>query len=261
MMIGNRILVTLVLASMGVVFGSSDAYAWGRAGCFGRASGCYGVSSGCYGIVAACYGSSANFFGVTSGCYGSSNCFSSSSCYGWSGGYSGVLTSCYSVSSGGCYASASVDGYEVGCTYQTTPTALTVAPPQAIRSTDPSSATSFPVVSEPVVVLRTDPTKTPEVAAEASPRHTPRTPQTLLTLQVPDQAMVSLEGTSTRLTGPQRVFQSVRLAEGQVWRDYRVRVVVEREGREHVQEKRLDLRGGQAHELRFDFDDSRLASR
>ncbi len=87
-----------------------------------------------------------------------------------------------------------------------------------------------------------------------------RTP-TLLTLRVPAQAKVSLEGADTGLTGTQRVFRSMGLAEGQVWRGYRVRVVMEREGREIVQEKSLDLRGGDSHDLRFDFDANRLATR
>lgn len=86
-------------------------------------------------------------------------------------------------------------------------------------------------------------------------------PATLLMLHVPAHAKVVLEGTDTRLTGAERTFRTSRLAEGEVWSSYCVRVVVEREGGEAaVQEKYLDLRAGQSHELRFDFNDSLLAS-
>ena len=99
-------------------------------------------------------------------------------------------------------------------------------------------------------------------ASSASGSVSDKTSQkTQLTLQVPADAKVSLQGVETPATGSQRIFRTSRLAAGQVWHNYQVRVVVERGGQQVVQEKRIEMRGGKAHELKFDFSDSLVASR
>lgn len=78
--------------------------------------------------------------------------------------------------------------------------------------------------------------------------------ETKLTLHVPDDAEVYLAGRRTRMEGTVRAYTTKRLASGETWNDYVVRVDVSRDG--HTVSKRhvLDLRGGQSHELTFDFD-------
>lgn len=83
---------------------------------------------------------------------------------------------------------------------------------------------------------------------------------TVLTLYVPAEANVRLGGTQTEKTGSKRVFTTRRLETGNAWDDYRVRVTVNRDGQKISKEKAITLRGGEVHQLRFDFDDSLVTS-
>jgi uncharacterized protein (TIGR03000 family) len=85
-------------------------------------------------------------------------------------------------------------------------------------------------------------------------------PETMLTLYVPAEAKVNLAGTDTEKTGSERVFTTARLEAGQVWDDYRVRVTLDRGGQKITKEETVTLRGGEDHELRFDFNESFVAS-
>ena len=220
--------------------------------CYG--SSCYGSS--CYG--SSCYGSSC----YGSSCYGST-CYSSSGCYGscYAACQGSTNCTCYNASSDGCYASASYGGYAVGTCYQTAPATESIILPQAVPTTVAPSAVA-PPTAEPPAVSPSVGIETSNDSVGASAIASDATlSATLLTLRVPVGAKVVLEDMDTRLTGSERTFRTARLAEGEVWNNYCVRVVVEREGGEAVvQEKHLDLRGGEAHELTFDFDQSLLAS-
>ncbi len=83
--------------------------------------------------------------------------------------------------------------------------------------------------------------------------------QTRLTLRVPADAKVYLSGKSTQSSGEVRRFSSSRIAKGEQWADYDVRVTVERGGRTITKEKRISLAGGDESEIAFDFDQTELA--
>jgi uncharacterized protein (TIGR03000 family) len=84
--------------------------------------------------------------------------------------------------------------------------------------------------------------------------------RTSLTVHVPEDSRLWLEGNATRGTGAVRQFETTRLSAGQSWEDYEVRVEIERDGRTLAQRKTITLKAGQSHEMRFDFDRTRLAA-
>lgn len=285
---GKRVLVAFALAALGIVFGSSDAHAWGRHGCFGRAAGCYGVSGGCYGSASACYGCSGCYGG--SSCYGCAGCYGGSGCYGCagdSGCYGG--SSCYGCS--GCYGCEGCNGCG-GCNARCHGGAARRCTPRrrSRHATECACSgscfgcsgcygtscygsgcygssgcysgcyTATSAGSYGGIVASTAPARVASSSvAGSAPDKTSQ--KTQLTLQVPADAKVSLQGVETPAAGSQRIFRTSRLATGQVWPNYLVRVVVERGGQQVVQEKRIDMHGGEAYELKFDFSDSLVASR
>ncbi len=87
---------------------------------------------------------------------------------------------------------------------------------------------------------------------------------TSLTLNVPEDAMVTLGGASTKASGAVRQFLTRQLKNGQVWQDYAIVVSVNREGRTITQEKTINLKAGDEKEIDFDFasisDSAQLAS-
>ncbi len=85
--------------------------------------------------------------------------------------------------------------------------------------------------------------------------------ETVLALYVPEDAVVKLAGSDTRMSGTRRVFATNRLAKGQAWEDYTVQVSVNQDGRVVTKERTLTVRSGETYELRFDFNDSQVASR
>ena len=84
--------------------------------------------------------------------------------------------------------------------------------------------------------------------------------ETVLTLHVPGDAKVNLAGNDTEKMGSTRVFTTSRLAVGQVWDGYQVQVTWSRDGQEITKVKTVTLRGGEAQELSFDFNESLVAS-
>lgn len=78
--------------------------------------------------------------------------------------------------------------------------------------------------------------------------------KTQVKVEVPADAKVFLSGTPTKQTGPMRTYTTTRLAAGQEWQDYTVRVEVERDGQTLVREEKLSVTGGGSYELAFDFD-------
>jgi uncharacterized protein (TIGR03000 family) len=82
---------------------------------------------------------------------------------------------------------------------------------------------------------------------------------TRLKLHVPADAKVFLAGSETRSHGDEREFSTTRLARGQQWDDYLVRVEVERDGKTISREQTLSLTGGEERELNIDFDAPQVA--
>ncbi len=84
--------------------------------------------------------------------------------------------------------------------------------------------------------------------------------ETILTLVVPEDAKVYLAGAETRATGAVRSFRTSRLAEGETWNDYNIRVTLKRDGRTLSKERTITLLGGESREVTFDFSADRVAS-
>jgi uncharacterized protein (TIGR03000 family) len=82
---------------------------------------------------------------------------------------------------------------------------------------------------------------------------------TSLTLHVPADAKVYLSGNETRGAGEVRRFSTTKLAAGQQWQDYVVRVEVQRDGRTLSKEETVSLKGGDARELNVDFSAPQVA--
>jgi uncharacterized protein (TIGR03000 family) len=82
---------------------------------------------------------------------------------------------------------------------------------------------------------------------------------TRLTVNVPEDAKVSLGGNSTRIDGSQRVYTTTKLASGQSWKDYTVEVSVLRDGRTVTREQTITLAAGDDQQLTFDFDAPQVA--
>ncbi len=89
----------------------------------------------------------------------------------------------------------------------------------------------------------------------------PNANETALTLEVPQDAVVTLAGNPTNMEGQLRTFRTTQLGAGEVWDDYKVTVTVLRDGREVTKEKVIQLVGGQNEHIAFDFDEVTLASR
>ncbi len=82
-----------------------------------------------------------------------------------------------------------------------------------------------------------------------------QTVKTVLSIQVPEQAVVFLASVATAEIGTVREFTTSQLSKGQAWNDYTVRVELDRDGEKLVQERTLQVVGGGFYELAFDFDE------
>jgi uncharacterized protein (TIGR03000 family) len=85
--------------------------------------------------------------------------------------------------------------------------------------------------------------------------------KTRLTLHVPADAKVTLAGIPTKQSGELRQFTTTKLANGQVWNDYKIVVALDRNGQTLQEERTIRLTGGQAQELSINFDSHQLAQR
>ncbi len=84
---------------------------------------------------------------------------------------------------------------------------------------------------------------------------------TTVKLNVPEDAKVLLAGNETTIEGTTRTFSTKQLAPGQTWDDYKVVVILERDGDMLTQERNLVVQSGETYELTFDFTDDQLASK
>jgi uncharacterized protein (TIGR03000 family) len=85
--------------------------------------------------------------------------------------------------------------------------------------------------------------------------------ETVLQLNVPADAKVTLAGNATQSEGNQREFKTSGLAAGQVWDGYDVVVTVQRDGQTLSKQQTIDLEGGKTVSLSFDFDQASVATR
>ena len=76
--------------------------------------------------------------------------------------------------------------------------------------------------------------------------------ETLVTLRVPADARVWIEGQATTKQGAVREFRTRALARGESWEAYEVKVAVVVDGREITAVKRVDLVGGEGADLSID---------
>jgi uncharacterized protein (TIGR03000 family) len=83
--------------------------------------------------------------------------------------------------------------------------------------------------------------------------------RTSLTLHVPADAKVYLSGNETRGGGEVRTFSTTKLATGQAWDNYVVRVEVERNGRTLSKEETVEIKGGDVRDLTIDLDALQVA--
>jgi uncharacterized protein (TIGR03000 family) len=82
---------------------------------------------------------------------------------------------------------------------------------------------------------------------------------TKLTLNVPSEAQVFLAGNETSMTGSVREFATAKLAQGEQWPNYEVRVTLQVDGRTLTKSQSITLEGGQPQELSFQFDEPQVA--
>ncbi len=83
--------------------------------------------------------------------------------------------------------------------------------------------------------------------------------ETVVTLKVPANAKVNLGGNDTSTKGETRVFRTSSLRSGSEWKDYKVVVTAEIDGRQITKEQTFNLQAGENREVSFDFDTANLA--
>ena len=74
---------------------------------------------------------------------------------------------------------------------------------------------------------------------------------TTLTLRVPADARVLIQGQPTLASGQQRIFRTTQLTKGETWPNYRVEVQQQRNGRLVISRRTITLVGGGSHQLIF----------
>jgi uncharacterized protein (TIGR03000 family) len=84
---------------------------------------------------------------------------------------------------------------------------------------------------------------------------------TSVKLTVPADAKVILGGVETTAVGTTRIFSTTKLPDGKTWKDYEIKVLVEHEGKQLMQNKVLEIKAGDEVDLDFVFDGTELASR
>src|SRR6185295_7382405 len=83
--------------------------------------------------------------------------------------------------------------------------------------------------------------------------------RTSVTLHVPADAKVYLGGNESKSTGPVREFSTTKLADGQSWDNYSVRVEIVRDGKTLSKSEKLSLKAGEARDVSIDFDSAQVA--
>jgi uncharacterized protein (TIGR03000 family) len=81
--------------------------------------------------------------------------------------------------------------------------------------------------------------------------------ETVLTLNVPEDAQVTLAQNPTKSEGASRIYRTKQLVEGQAWDDYKI--VVTHKGQ--TKEKTIRLIGGDKLEITFNFEDEQVLNK
>ena len=84
---------------------------------------------------------------------------------------------------------------------------------------------------------------------------------TVVRLNVPADATVSLAGNQTTGSGTVRTFRTKQLKQGQQWDDYAVQVTADVQGQSVTKERTVNVQAGSVIELTFDFEDTIIAAR
>lgn len=84
---------------------------------------------------------------------------------------------------------------------------------------------------------------------------------TVVRLNVPADAKVSLAGNETSGFGAVRTFRTKQLKQGQQWEDYTVQVTADVQGQLVTKERTVNVQAGSVIELTFDFEDTVIAAR
>lgn len=193
-----------------------------------------------------------------SGCHGCHGYYGCSGCHGCWGSYQTVYysnwcTGCYgSWCSGGCYGgwsyygscscSCSCSGYST-MTYAVPATSVAVSPYSQPATLNPAPVTPPPVAAPPAVA----PKVAPAIPGFVPPPAVELKPQARVTLRVPEQAQVWVDGVLCPLTGETRSFNTASLEAGHQY-FYTVTVEVPSVGRES---RRVLLTPGQTTEADF----------
>ena len=85
--------------------------------------------------------------------------------------------------------------------------------------------------------------------------------ETKVTLVVPEGANVTLAGKATTTKGRIRVFSTSKLTKGESWKNYTIQVSLDKNGKTRLQERTIDLSGGEDRTLTFKFDNDKVAAR
>ena len=84
---------------------------------------------------------------------------------------------------------------------------------------------------------------------------------TVVRLQVPSNAKVTLAGNPTAGSGSVRTFRTKQLKPGQKWTNYTVRVTANVHGQSISKERTINVIAGSTNDLSFDFDGTTVATR
>ncbi|MEC9092481.1 MAG: TIGR03000 domain-containing protein [Planctomycetota bacterium] len=82
----------------------------------------------------------------------------------------------------------------------------------------------------------------------------PPPPVTVLSLSVPENALITLAGNQMAASGPLRMFTTTSLKRGESWKDYQIVVTAQVNGKTIVKSKTIDLISGESVDLDFDFE-------
>lgn len=85
--------------------------------------------------------------------------------------------------------------------------------------------------------------------------------ETSITVKVPANAKVNLGGNDTKAQGETRTYRTSALRSGGEWKDYKIVVTAEVDGRQITKEQTFDLKAGENKELSFDFEAANVAAR
>jgi uncharacterized protein (TIGR03000 family) len=202
---------------MAALTSGGDVPDFGRHGCHGCWGGCYGCWGGCYGGWGGCYG-----------CYGWGGCYGGwGGCYGCWGGYGG----CWGGYGGGW------GGWGGGLGYVYAPYAATYAVPTAL-------------------VYNAVPAANPVTTRSMYP-DTSANNRATITVHMPENASLTVDGRATTSTSATRHFYSPPLEPGRTYH-YTFQARMERDGKTVRAERTVDVSAGDRRDITITMPDLNL---